>query len=135
MCGKKIAGRVGPKLPGKKSEHVGLLYAQFEELLNFLKAHGALLNVAKPEYFFSLENFQRYQTQRAAEQAKKGVRAFGHEAGQIKAIEQNWPEFSKMMWCGRAHPTQSPPGRAALFQTKKSLPFLGVLLPFNTCPA
>lgn len=97
LCGKKIAGRVG-KLPNNKREAISQLYAQYEELMNFLKAHGALLNVAKPEYFFSLENFQRYQVLRSQDHAKKGVRAFGHDAAQIKAVESNWSQFSTMMW-------------------------------------
>eukprot|EP01049_Picozoa_sp_SAG25_P000345 SAG25_NODE_11_length_28117_cov_24.264901_6_plen_2767_part_00 len=97
LCGKKIAGRVG-KLPNNKREAIGLLYAQYEELLNFLKAHGALLNVAKPEYFFSLDNFQRYQVLRSQDHSKKGVRAFGHDTAQIRSMENNWVQFSRMMW-------------------------------------
>ena len=97
LCGKKIAGRVG-KLPNNKREAIGQLYAQYEELMNFLKAHGSLLNIAKPEFFLSLDNFQRYQVLRAQDHAKKGVRAFGHDAAQIKAMEANWPQFSRLMW-------------------------------------
>lgn len=66
LSGKMPPGRVKLKSLGSKSERVTLLVKQYEDLLTFLKQHGAFVNTVKAEHLLSLEDAQRAESMRIA---------------------------------------------------------------------
>lgn len=58
LSGKKAPGKAS-KLPNNKKEIVVALYEQYENLLNFLRSYGALLNMIRPHHFLQYEDYRQ----------------------------------------------------------------------------
>ena len=72
-------------LPHK--ELVRLLYKQYEELLDYLKKYGALLNTVRPEFLLSQHEFAQYLKSSPEELQLKP-----------KQIQHRWPYMSMDSW-------------------------------------
>eukprot|EP00798_Chlamydomonas_sp_ICE-L_P019407 gene19407-26065_t len=63
LSGKVVPGKIS-KLPSNKKEAVEALTGMYDQLLTFLKAHGAMLNVVKPEMLLDAEDLDRLLSSR-----------------------------------------------------------------------
>lgn len=58
MSGKKLPGRAS-KLSNRKRQFLLQLLTQYDEMLSFMKAHGALLHHVRPEAFLRMDDYVR----------------------------------------------------------------------------
>lgn len=95
----KSVYKVG-KLSANKREQVDQLMEQHSKMLNFLKAHGALLTAVKPEFLLDLEDFRSWvdaRTQRVAD----GIVDDGETLETLALLQQTEMRFglvSKTSW-------------------------------------
>lgn len=76
LSGKKAPGNLKNQQGGSnKKDMLKMLVSQYEELLNFLKVHGAHLNTVRPEYLLSQQDYMKFikQTPSQGEMKPKSV--------------------------------------------------------------
>ena len=90
------------KLSSNRREQIEQLMEQHAKMLNFLKSHGALLNVVKPEFLLELEDFRGWvanKMQRVADGFSAGED--GDTPESVALLQQTEARFglvSKVSW-------------------------------------
>ena len=87
LSGKTPPGQVKNPESYPAKELSRQLYIQYEELLNFLKKHGAMLNTVRPEFLLSQADYSRYMKSTPLELQLRP-----------KQIQHRWPYISMDSW-------------------------------------
>ena len=94
LSGKPVPGKVA-KFSGNRTEAADQLLGLFDQMLVFLKGHGALLNAIKPEMLLEFEDFKRVLDARA----NKATTEEENEAvGLWEEVELNFSTVSAQAW-------------------------------------
>eukprot|EP00002_Diphylleia_rotans_P025649 TRINITY_DN5079_c0_g1_i5.p1 TRINITY_DN5079_c0_g1~~TRINITY_DN5079_c0_g1_i5.p1 ORF type:complete len:2913 (-),score=444.38 TRINITY_DN5079_c0_g1_i5:284-9022(-) len=94
VSGKALSGKI-QKLSDVKAEQMQQKYQQYQELISFLKQHGALLNHVRPEYLLRPDEFYKHLVATNANFTHRSLTERMHD---MRHIEQWFNNLSTEAW-------------------------------------